>query len=165
MWLYVKGVISLRKRTYIFSLLALLVFSLAACQSLDEKLTKKADIQDIPNSEEGLTIESNKERYKVPVEKVVLVIKNATNMDTDLGQSAAIEKKKSGAWYPVPIKTGERVEAAATTLMPNSEGKVTFPLDHLNEELDPGQYRIVVSFSHKERSSFQLVAPFEVVEN
>ncbi|SDO07979.1 hypothetical protein SAMN05518871_1106 [Psychrobacillus sp. OK028] len=154
----------MRNRIYICSLLVLLVLYLASCQSLDEKLTKKTRIQDIPNSEESLTIESNKERYKVPVKKVVLVINNATNMDTDFNQFATIEKKKSGDWYPVPIKAGQSIDAAGRALNANRESNVTFPLEHLDEELDPGQYRIVVGFSHKE-SSFQLATPFEVVEN
>lgn len=105
-----------------------------------------------------------KEKYKVPVKKVVVAIKNDTTMDTGFGQSPTIEKQKEGAWYPVPIKTGRRVDAAGMVLMKNSEDKVSFSLDHLDEKLDPGKYRIVVPFSHEKRKSFRLIVPFEVTD-
>lgn len=144
-------------------LVLIISFILAACQSLDEKLTEKAEIQKLNHSQNGFTIRIEKDQYPTSVDELVVTIRNSSNSDINVPSKASIQKNINGTWYQIPMKENQSEEAMQKVLLAQKTIKETFALDHLEEKLDSGHYRIVLPF-YKNNKPFYLAEPFEVVE-
>ncbi|WP_100402606.1 immunoglobulin-like domain-containing protein [Bacillus sp. FJAT-42315] len=153
----------MNRRKSLFLLILMLSFLLAACQSLDEKLTEKAETQKLTHSQNGISIRIDKEQYPVSVDELVVTIKNSTDKDINIPSEASIEKNINDVWYQIPKKENKREEAAQKVLLAQKTTKETFSLDHLEEKLDSGHYRIILPF-YKDNKLFYLTEPFELVE-
>lgn len=126
---------------------------LTACQSqLEEKLTEKAHVQNMPHTENGITVTAEQKVYSTDTEKVVVLVQNDSQEEFSMGTHLFLEKKVDGVWHEFPYDRDHFTEAAIVVLPGESSG-VGVSMDELKNELTPGEYRGRIS---------SLAAPFKV---
>lgn len=143
----------------------IIIFSLilAACQSIDKRLTEKADTQEIPNSNNGVSVSMEREEYPKSITEVTIVIKNSTDQDLQYDNQPFIEKNIDGTWYRVPYKEDISTPAVQYEIDATKTRSDSISLEILSEKLSPGEYRIVNQFSYKDHNEL-LAAPFKLID-
>ncbi|WP_050180563.1 immunoglobulin-like domain-containing protein [Domibacillus robiginosus] len=155
----------MNKRPFItFCFIAILLF-LTGCQSdnsqahkdletdSDSYLTEEAAVQEVPSSENGISITTEKAQYPQSVETIIIKIQNDSNEEFMTGTQVFLEKNIEGTWYEVPMKAEFFTEEGI--IHPPGESSIGLDINDLKYALTPGQYRATVE---------RLAAPFEVVE-
>lgn len=146
--------------TFCFS--ALLLF-LTGCQfdhsqakedsKLDSHLTEEANVQESPNSKNGVTITTKKAQYPLSVETIIIQIQNDSSEEFITGTQVFLEKEIEDTWYKVPMKAEIFTEEAIIHFP--AESSIGFCTEDLKYDLTPGRYRATIE---------GLAAPFEIVE-
>lgn len=163
------------KKNFLVSILYLSVvsFLLAACNSsvenatgnTNEKLTEKAEYQELPNSQHGITLATEKDQYLTTEKELKVTIQNDSNSEFFYGRQFSIEKKIDDIWYTVPFNNN-LFEDIGIILRPKESTQETISLERLKDKLSQGEYRLSKSFEFKsditEEKQFTLVAPFKV---
>jgi 3-deoxy-D-arabino-heptulosonate 7-phosphate (DAHP) synthase class II len=140
---------------------------LTACQSNKvEKLTKKAESQELPSSQNDLYLTMENDYYTVSSKEITAIIQNKSNIEIDYGKHFALQKNVDGTWYHVPFKS-DIFEDIGVVLGPNKTTEQTLSLDRLKNNLSPGKYRLLKPFSEFKKDYYEqekiiLAAPFEV---
>lgn len=146
---------------------------MAACQSNEEQLTEEASVQNLFSSKDGITLETEKEKYKTSDSEITINIQNENDIPFTFGKEFSIQKNIDGNWYVAPFKEGmDMFDADGTRLRPKSSTTQTISLDRLENSFSPGEYRLIKSFfdptdyflieRDNELGGGTLAAPFEV---
>ncbi|OAH58603.1 hypothetical protein AWH48_16490 [Domibacillus aminovorans] len=168
----------MNKHIMLFHFFLITVFLLAACQfnegkttaTADEKWTKKAPIQHIAQSQNGVLLNMKKKRYMMSEKEIKITILNESKFELTHGEPFAIEKNINGIWYSVPFKTNA-FETGSFSLHPSESFVQNVYLDpYLENDLPPGKYRLVKFFgelldskSGTKKNKLILAVPFKVV--
>lgn len=147
----------MKKKHFFLVNLIILMLSLAACQSnaqQETELTKKAPIQELPNTKNGLVFETEKEKYTTSSEEIVLNIHNEGENEFTTGTHFLLEKKVDGTWYEFPDDL-EAVDADALIVFAGETGSIDISVSDLTYDLTSGEYRA---------KHGNAAAPFEVIE-
>ncbi|OAH58708.1 hypothetical protein AWH48_17110 [Domibacillus aminovorans] len=120
----------------------------------DTHLIEEAPAQESPNSENGVTIKTEKAQYTTSVERIIIEIRNDSNTQYDTGTQVFLEKKIEDIWYKVPMKADSFTEEGIVHF-PGELSSMGFDVNDLKYELTPGEYRAILD---------GLAAPFEVIE-
>ncbi|OAH53924.1 hypothetical protein AWH48_11695 [Domibacillus aminovorans] len=139
-----------------------LILLITGCQPDDSQSTKDSDIylteeapaQERPNSENGVTIKTEKAQYPTSVKDITVIIQNDSNTKYTTGIHIFLEKEVEDTWYRVPMKADSFTEPALVH-PPDESSSMDFNVIDLKYELTPGKYRATLN---------GLAAPFEVVE-
>lgn len=166
----------MRKKYMILLCLLIATLSLmTACQLNEEQLTEEASIQNLFSSKNGITLETEKEKYKTLDNEITVNIQNENGIPFSFGEEFSIQKNIDGTWYVVPFKEGmDMFYLVGTRLKPKSSTTQTILLNRLENNLSPGEYRLVKNFSDpsdyfldgrdREFGGVTLAAPFEVID-
>ncbi len=144
------------KNPLLVSITIILAALLMACQP-EEKLTDKAEIQEIPNSKNGLVLTSTKQSYHTSDSELSATIINEGTDEVMLGTYLFVQKKVDGVWYEFPYKQ-EFFDEPANTLAHNESADYELDVSLLQHKLTPGEYRFIVQWDGP-------AAPFEVTKN
>lgn len=178
----------MKKNHLLFLCFVAALFLLAACQSAEQKNDKtvsttedkpgeKALMQELPNSANGITFTTEKEKYTTEDKEIIVNIQNENETHFTYEQQFSIEKNISGTWYELPFKEGMDIfEETIYSVKSKSSTAQIVSLDRLKDKPLPGKYRIVKTFNNPEDyyleeeksekrpiNSPTLAAPFEVV--
>lgn len=155
----------------IFILLVTFTVILAACsnneQSSKEKIITK-DHMDEPkislkeevssqkrsDSENGITIQTEKTEYPISIQNIIVEIRNDSNEEFMTGIHIFLEKKVEDTWYQVPMKDSDFTEQGIIH-PPNELSSLGLDVNDLRYKLTPGEYRATIG---------GLAAPFIVVK-
>jgi hypothetical protein len=151
--MYIGGVSVMKKYSQITFCFTILLLFLTACQ-LDSNLTEESTAQELPNSENNVTVATEKAQYSKSVEKIIVEIQNDSNTDFSTGTNVFLDKKVEETWYNVPMEADSFTEAA---MIHNSGGtsSMFFNVKNLKYALTVGEYRATIN---------GLAAPFKIVE-
>jgi len=143
----------MKKYSQITFCFAVLLLFLTACQ-LDSNLTEESTAQELPNSENNVSVATEKAQYSTSVEKIIVDIQNDSNIDFNTGTHVFLDKKVDDTWYNVPMKADFFTEAG---LIHSAGGtsSIVFDVKNLKYELTVGEYRATIN---------GLAAPFKIVE-
>ncbi|MTD31392.1 immunoglobulin-like domain-containing protein [Planomicrobium sp. YIM 101495] len=133
-----------------------------ACHTNEE-----AGRQEIPSEQDGLFAATEQERYETADEGVAILIENETDLDFEGDPAYSIEREIDGVWYTVDM----RRDFPAMGFFVGAQSITTefYPLEVVEEELTPGNYRIVLSFIQQTDEGLvgeeiYLAATFEIVD-
>ncbi|MFL0364579.1 immunoglobulin-like domain-containing protein [Pseudobacillus sp. 179-B 2D1 NHS] len=129
----------------------LLVFT--GCQTNDSNL-EKSPAQKRSESENGVTIKTEKAEYPISVKTITVEIQNDSNEEYMTGAHVFLEKKVEGIWRTVPMKAESFTEQGIIH-PPNKLSSLDLNVNDLKYKLTPGEYRATIG---------ELAAPFKVVE-
>lgn len=117
---------------------------------------KRAPIQELPTSLDGMELTIEQEIYTTSAEKIGINIHNHREMEFTGGTPGKfpIEKYMLGSWYKMPFKF-DGADLAAITIPPGETAKMYTAVSELEVELTPGQYRALYG---------SMAVPFEVKE-
>lgn len=116
-------------------------------------LTHKAEIQEVPSSRDGITLEMEKVQYKPYDKEITLNVINESTKDLTEGNHFYLQKKENGIWFEIPYKKKMFTEEG---LIIREKASMTLKVSELKYEFSPGEYRAVFN---------KLAAPFEVTLN
>lgn len=133
------------------AVLFLIVF-LTACQSPESQLTEKAQIQEQPQSENGVMVTAEQEVYKTNADNIMVLIHNDSDEEFSTGVHLFLEKKVGDMWYEFPYDH-DVFTAEAMIIMPGETSELSISVDELEYDLTPGEYRGTIN---------GLAAPFRV---
>ncbi|KZO00495.1 immunoglobulin-like domain-containing protein [Pseudobacillus badius] len=179
----------MKKNSVLFLCFISAFFLLATCQStqqkndktvntMEEKPGEKALMQERSNSENGITITTEKEKYTTGDKEIIVNIQNENDTHFTYGKQFSIEKNVSSTWYELPFKDGMDIfEETVYTVKSKSSTTQIVSLGRLKNKPSPGKYRIVKTFNNPENyyleeeksekkpiNSPTLAAPFEIVK-
>ncbi|MGG3798520.1 immunoglobulin-like domain-containing protein [Metabacillus fastidiosus] len=154
--------------------LTLVCFLLSACQTpsdrkdVETNTEAEAKIQTIPTSKNGLKLLRKEADTLTSEDSLEMIIQNNSSIDYTYGKAFHIEKRSKNTWYAVADDM--RFEAIALSIPANTSQTELISLKELKNfkiELNPGEYRIVKSFSPSEQTSSEedtilLAVPFKV---
>lgn len=143
----------IKKYPLIAFCLAALLLLLTGCQADDSNL-EESPAQKRPDSENGVTIKTEKAKYSTTVKTIVVEIQNDNNEENMTGTHVFLEKKVEGLWRKVPMKA-ESFSEEGIIHPPNKLSSLDLNINDLKYELSPGEYRATIG---------GLAAPFKVVE-
>ncbi|MCP3764877.1 hypothetical protein NLX67_21410 [Domibacillus sp. A3M-37] len=134
-------------------------------ENSDEELTKKARVQELLSSKDGVTLTMKNEQYTTFSNRIVLNIQNDSNTEFSRSEHFLLEKNIDGTWYEVPSKS-HYLDARDRALHPHKLSRIALFTDELEYNLAPGEYRTTHSLipDGNEKEGFTLVAPFEVIK-
>jgi len=127
---------------------------MTGCQTDDSYLKNEAPTQQRLNSENGVTIQTEKAEYPTSINKIIVEIRNDSNEEFTTGIHIFLEKKVKDVWFEVPMKA-DGFNDIGMIHAPNKLSSLTLTVDDLKYKLTPGEYRATIG---------ELAAPFEVVE-
>ncbi|MFJ7976507.1 immunoglobulin-like domain-containing protein [Peribacillus sp. NPDC096379] len=133
-----------------FCFAALLLF-FTGCQADDSQL-EESPAQKRPDSENGVTIKTEKAKYPTTVKTIVVEIQNDSNEEYMTGAHVFLEKKVEGLWRKIPMKAESFTEEG---IIHPKLSSLDLNVNDLKYELTPGEYRATIG---------GLAAPFKVVE-
>lgn len=158
----------MQKNGLIFSLVFLLTILFGCQQNVKEITSTKAEIQEVPNSKEEITISVEKKELPVSVDQIEVIFKNDNDLDFTYSLLPSIEKNVEGTWYVLPYQQDIAIKAIEPGIGSQTKKTESFSLELLNKELSPGKYRIVHTFYSKEtgdkKENVTVAAQFELVE-
>ncbi|MGN7409947.1 immunoglobulin-like domain-containing protein [Sporosarcina sp. SAFN-010] len=143
-------------KKYIFTAfcIALILVCFTWYQADDSHLKEEAPSQKRPDSENGVTIKTEKAEYPTSIKKIIVNIQNDSNQVYTTGTHVFLEKKVRNTWYNVPMKS-EFFTLKGLIHPPNKLSSIVLDVEGLKYKLTPGEYRAIID---------GLAAPFEVVE-
>ncbi|MCM3758284.1 hypothetical protein M3197_12510 [Sporosarcina aquimarina] len=144
----------MKKYTFAAFCLALLLLFITWYQADDLHLKEEALSQQSPDSENGVTIQTEKAEYPTSVKEIIVKIHNDSNQEYITGSHLLLEKKVKDTWYNVPMKS-KSVRLKAVIHSPNKLSSLGLDVNDLKYRLTPGEYRATTD---------ELAAPFKVVE-
>jgi hypothetical protein len=130
---------------------ALILLFFTGCQA---SLKEEAPIQKRPDSENGVTIKTERDEYPTSIKKIIVIIQNNSNKEFTTGIHLTLEKKVKDTWYKVPMKAEYSTEQGISH-PPNESSSLGLNVNDLKHKLSHGKYRAIAG---------ELAAPFEVVE-
>ncbi len=133
---------------------ALLLLFITGCQADDSYLKEEAPAQRQPDSENGVTIKTEKAEYPTSIKEIIVEIQNDSNTEFTTGTHVFLEKKVEDTWYRVPMKEDSFTEAGMLHL-PGELSTMGFDVDDLKYKITAGEYRATIG---------SLAAPFIVVK-
>ncbi|GGD76435.1 immunoglobulin-like domain-containing protein [Paenibacillus nasutitermitis] len=133
---------------------ALLLLFITGCQTDDSYLKEEALAQKRPDSENGVTIKTEKTEYPTSIKVIIVEIRNDSNKEYTTGIHVFLEKKLEDTWYEVPMKADSFTDEGIIH-SPNKLSSLGLNISDLKYKLTPGEYRATIG---------GLAAPFEVVE-
>lgn len=141
--------VKLKKRIFCSSFF--LLFLVTACTvSLDEE----AEVQDLPVTENAITLLTEQPEYPSSVEEISVKIINGSDEDFTTGVHVFLEKKVESTWYRIPMKADSFTDQG----MLHSAHETSFlslHVDDLDYNLTRGQYRATLG---------GLGAPFKITD-
>ncbi|MGG3889895.1 immunoglobulin-like domain-containing protein [Metabacillus fastidiosus] len=152
--------------------LTLVCFLLSACQTpsdrKDVETNTEAKTQIIPNVKNGLKLLIKEADTLTSKDSLEMIIQNNSSIDYTYGKAFYIETRIKDTWYAVADDM--EFEAIALSIPANTSQTEMISLKELKNfkiELNPGEYRIVKSFSPSEQTSSEkdtilLAVPFKV---
>lgn len=117
-------------------------------------LTEKAHTQNLPISENGITIKTDTDEYPTSVKKIIVNIQNISTKEFRTGVHVFLEKKVENIWYEVPMKSNVFTEQGRIH-RPNTSSSLVLNVNDLKYKLTPGEYRATIG---------RLAAPFKIIE-
>lgn len=113
----------------------------------------------------GLSLRSDQEAYKLPLEELAVIIANTGSNSITLGEQRMLEKLQEGVWYKVPYRDEFAFTDIGLGLGAEEKLEQKIPLEYLDYRLTPGTYRIVKTFYINEGAEeIVLAAEFEIKE-
>ena len=165
------------KTNYLFrSFIIALIFSLGACQGSersevdqqDSNLIEKSPEQELPISNDGITLEMEKKQYQTSADATTVYINNKSDTTLTTGKQIRLEKRVNGVWYNFPYSADLFTEEG----MLHSAGKtssMTVLTSDLEHDLSLGQYRAVFGGVPLSGENTYVrggvAAPFEVIKS
>lgn len=103
---------------------------------------KRAPIQDLPTSHDGIAITMEQDVYTTSAEKIGITIHNhrETEFIGSGGRKFPIDKFFAGSWYKVSFKS-DTSTADALSIPPGEIASMYTAVSELDAELIPGKYR------------------------
>ena len=150
----VGGVLRVKKYPLAAFCLALLLLFITGCQADDSNLKEEALAQKRPDSENGVTIQTEKAEYPTSIKEVIVEIQNNSNTEYMTGIHVFLEKKVEDTWYKLPMKA-EAFTDQGIIHSPNKLSSLVLNVNDLKYKLTPGEYRATIGV---------LAAPFKIVE-
>ena len=144
----------MKKYSFASFCFAVLLIFISGCQADDSYLKEEATAQKRSNSENGVTIKTEKAEYPTSVQEIIVEIQNDNNKEYTTGIHVFLEKKVADTWYKVPMKE-EAFTNQGIIHSPNKLSSLSLNVNDLKNKLTPGEYRATIG---------GLAAPFEVVE-
>ncbi|MFC6039617.1 immunoglobulin-like domain-containing protein [Paenisporosarcina macmurdoensis] len=145
------------------SLTLTVIFLLIGLLGCQQKTDKDNASEAVPNSNEGISIKTEKTQYPVSADEIVIIMENNNNSSFNYGLLPSIEKNIDGKWDKISYKKDLAVNAIEQGINSNSKKKESFSLSILKEKLPPGKYRITLTF-YNDKNKIILGIPFELVK-
>ncbi|WP_342754516.1 immunoglobulin-like domain-containing protein [Bacillus sp. PK3_68] len=121
---------------------------------MNESNLEKYPAQKHSNSENRVTIKTEKAKYPAAVKAITVEIYNESDKEYMTGAHVFLVKKVDGIWRKVPMKAKGFTEQGMIH-PPNEVSSLSLNVDDLNYELTPGEYQALIG---------ALAAPFKIVE-
>ncbi|KIL78215.1 hypothetical protein SD77_0816 [Bacillus badius] len=134
--------------------ISMLLLLIAGCNSGDSRLKEEAPVQDLSDSKNGVTINTEQAEYPTSAREIVVEIHNNDENEFMTGAHVFLEKKVKGTWYRVPMKADSFTEQGIIH-PPHQSSSLLLSTNDLKYKLTPGEYRAVIG---------ELAALFKVVE-
>lgn len=144
----------MKKYLFVSFCLALLLLFITGCQSDDSYLKEKASAQERPDSENGVTIQTEKAEYPTSIKEIIVEIHNESNNEYVTGVHIFLERKVADTWFKVPMKA-DAFNDLGMIHSPNKISTLALNVNDLKYQLTPGEYRATID---------GLAASFEIVE-
>ena len=154
---------SLAKISLTLTVIFLLIGLLGCQQKTDKDNASETVAEELPNSNEGISIKTEKTQYPVSADEIVIIMENNNNSSFNYGLLPSIEKNIDGKWDKISYKKDLAVNAIEPGINSNSEKKESFSLSILKEKLPLGKYRITMTF-YNDKNKIILGIPFELVK-
>lgn len=153
-----KGGFTMNKKVF-YLLIMVLSFGLAACgNSQSEENTENKDeeannssfeespYQELPSTYEGLIMETNQQNISQSAEDFKVTITNNGNLTYIFDSYYTVERKEDNQWQIVPFKEGSLFQDDRPTLLPSQSKEYVIPVDYLEPNFTPGDYRLIKTF-------------------
>jgi hypothetical protein len=143
---------------------------LAACQTNGSEEGLELENQVISSVVDGIRLELEKGEFVTSqLQGMTAEIINTTDYEYMYGTYFTIEQKRDGNWQQVPFKKNIGFDDRGIILKPNDSNEETIPLNLLERELTPGEYRLVKTLipsnkPYSEKTTVIVAAPFEVTD-
>lgn len=114
--------------------------------------------EDKTNSEDDITMKTEKSIYEIGTNEIRIYITNSTNKEHTYGETYEVEKFENNQWNEVPFKDDMTFNAIACIISPNETTYEVIKLHYCKEILKSGKYRIV-----KLIDNLKLTSEFEIL--
>lgn len=131
------------KIIFIISLIIICLL-IVACGNKDLKDKTEEVINNI--KELQVEMKTKEGKYNLPIDKIIIDIKNNGNKDVVYGASYSIEEYKDQRWEQIPFKDGVAFIEIAYVLQPGIGKEEIINLDNLEKKITKGKYRIIKEF-------------------
>lgn len=136
----------MRKKKYAlflvsFSLIAL--FVLVTCSPNEEDSTMESSGSDSSSELEGVSMQTEQDSYPVGTEVITVFLTNDSDEEYYYGKEFRIEQQTDNGWQEVLFEEEMAWIQIAIELTPGEQTEEPIDLTFFEEDLDPGQYRVV----------------------
>jgi len=133
----------MRKKKYGLFLISFALFVLAACSPSEEDSTMESSVSNSSSELDEVSMQAEQDSYPAGTEEITVFLTNISDKEYYYGKEFHIEQQTETGWEEVPFEEEMAWIQIAIELPPSKQNEETIDLTLFEEDLEPGQYRVV----------------------